>query len=216
MSIAICPGSFDPITLGHLNIIRRTSRIFDKVVVCIMYNSTKTAPMFSVEERVDMVKRSVARYPNVTVDTFDGLLAEFSKQYPGAVLVKGLRAASDFEYEFFLLDQVQLLVHPESKFPALLTTLVPKELFSSFHLKIQLAFDNNYPLNVVNSLTHQFVLWTLFSISLLIPQHNLRIPKQTCLEKVPDFEPYNLTSNNNSSFVLKCQCHQQESLRFLS
>ena len=100
MSIAICPGSFDPITLGHLNIIRRTSRIFDKVVVCIMYNSTKTAPMFSVEERVDMVKRSVARYPNVTVDTFYGLLAEFSKQYPGAVLVKGLRAASDFEYEF--------------------------------------------------------------------------------------------------------------------
>jgi pantetheine-phosphate adenylyltransferase len=100
MSTAICPGSFDPITLGHLNIIRRTSKIFDRVVVCIMYNSTKTMPMFSVGERVDMVRRAVSRYPNVEVDTFDGLLAEAARQYPGAVLVKGLRAASDFEYEF--------------------------------------------------------------------------------------------------------------------
>ena len=100
MSTAICPGSFDHITLGHLNIIRRTSKIFDRVVVCIMYNSTKTMPMFSVGERVDMVRRAVSRYPNVEVDTFDGLLAEAARQYPGAVLVKGLRAASDFEYEF--------------------------------------------------------------------------------------------------------------------
>ena len=100
MTIAICPGSFDPITLGHLNIIRRASRIFDKVVVCIMFNSTKTQPMFTIEERVDMVRRAVRRYPNVEVDTFDGLLAESVRKYPGAVIVKGLRAASDFEYEF--------------------------------------------------------------------------------------------------------------------
>lgn len=100
MSIAICPGSFDPITLGHLNIIRRTSRIFDRVIVCIMLNSTKTQPMFSIDEREDMVRRAVKRYPNVEVDTFDGLLAEAARKYPGAVLVKGLRATSDFEYEF--------------------------------------------------------------------------------------------------------------------
>ncbi len=100
MSIAICPGSFDPITLGHLNIIRRTAKIFDRVIVCVMFNSTKTAPMFSVEERLDMVSRAVAKYPNVTVDTFSGLLAEYAKDHEGAVLVKGLRAASDFEYEF--------------------------------------------------------------------------------------------------------------------
>ncbi len=100
MSIAICPGSFDPITLGHLNIIRRASRIFDRVVVCVMFNSTKTSPMFTIEERVDMVKRAVEKYPNVSVDTSDGLLAEYAKQYEGAVIVKGLRAASDFEYEF--------------------------------------------------------------------------------------------------------------------
>ena len=100
MSIAICPGSFDPITLGHLNIIRRSSKIFDKVIVCIMYNSTKTSPMFSVEERVEMARKATEKYPNVSVESSSGLLAEYAKQYDGAVIVKGLRAASDFEYEF--------------------------------------------------------------------------------------------------------------------
>ena len=100
MSVAICPGSFDPITLGHLNIIRRTAKIFDKVIVCIMYNSSKSSPMFTIDERAEMVRKVVARFPNVEVDTSCGLLAEYAKKYEGAVLVKGLRAASDFEYEF--------------------------------------------------------------------------------------------------------------------
>ena len=100
MSIAICPGSFDPITLGHLNIVRRSSRIFDRVIVCIMHNDMKPNPMFTVEEKVEMVRKATERYPNVTVDSWDGLLAEYARQYPGAVIVKGLRAASDFEYEF--------------------------------------------------------------------------------------------------------------------
>ena len=112
MSIAICPGSFDPITLGHLNIIRRASRIFDRVVVCVMYNSTKTSPMFSVEERVDMVRRAVAKYPNVTVDSSDGLLAEYARQFDGAVVVKGLRAASDFEYEC-QMNLINKKINPE-------------------------------------------------------------------------------------------------------
>ena len=112
MSIAICPGSFDPITLGHLNIIRRTSRIFDRVVVCVMYNSSKTSPMFTVEERLDMVKRVVAKYPNVTVDSSDGLLAEYARQFKGAVVVKGLRAASDFEYEF-QMNLINKKINPE-------------------------------------------------------------------------------------------------------
>ena len=88
MSLAICPGSFDPITLGHLDIIRRASKIFDKVIVC------------TIDERVEMVKKAVADYPNVEVDTYDGLLAEYAKRFDGAVLVKGMRATSDFEYEF--------------------------------------------------------------------------------------------------------------------
>ena len=100
MSIAICPGSFDPITLGHLNIIRRSSKIFDEVVVCIMKNASKTNQMFSIEERTEMAARATARYSNVRVENFDGLLAEYTKRYPKAVIVKGLRAASDFEYEF--------------------------------------------------------------------------------------------------------------------
>ena len=101
MSIAICPGSFDPITLGHLNIIRRAANIFDRLIVCvIMYNSTKTSPMFSVEERVEMARKATEKYPNVSVESSSGLLAEYAKQYDGAVIVKGLRAASDFEYEF--------------------------------------------------------------------------------------------------------------------
>ena len=112
MSIAICPGSFDPITLGHLNIIRRTSKIFDRVVVCIMHNAMKPNPMFTVEEKVDMCRRATERYPNVTVDWSDGLLAEYAKQYPGAVIVKGLRAASDFEYEF-QMNLINKKINPE-------------------------------------------------------------------------------------------------------
>lgn len=112
MSTAICPGSFDPITLGHLNIIRRTSNIFDDVVVVVMKNASKTSPMFSVEERADMVRRVVAKYPNVRVDTPDGLLAEYAKQYEGATVVKGLRAASDFDYEF-QMDLLNKKINPD-------------------------------------------------------------------------------------------------------
>jgi pantetheine-phosphate adenylyltransferase len=112
MSIAICPGSFDPITLGHLNIIRRASKIFDRVIVCVMVNSSKTSPMFTMEERVDMVRRSIRRYPNVEVDTSDHMLAEYAKKYPKAVIVKGLRATSDFEYEF-QMNLINKKISPE-------------------------------------------------------------------------------------------------------
>lgn len=112
MSLAICPGSFDPITLGHLNIIRRTAQIFDKVIVLITLNSSKTTPMFSIDERVDMVRKVVDRLPNVEVDTSDGLLAEYAKKYDNAVIVKGLRAASDFEYEF-QMNLINKKINPE-------------------------------------------------------------------------------------------------------
>ena len=112
MRTAICPGSFDPITLGHLNIIRRAAKIFDRVVVLIAVNSGKTQPMFTIEERVDMVRRAVSRYPNVTVDTSDILVAEYARRHEGAVLVKGLRAASDFEYEF-QMDLINKNINPQ-------------------------------------------------------------------------------------------------------
>ena len=101
MKTAIYPGSFDPMTLGHLNIIRRASGIFDRVVVCIMKNAGKQHPMFTREERVELAHRVTARFPNVEVLTYDGLIAEFAATFPeGAVIVKGLRANTDFENEF--------------------------------------------------------------------------------------------------------------------
>ena len=112
MRTAICPGSFDPITLGHLNVIRRASSLFDKVVVCVMFNSTKKTPMFTVEEKVNMVRKAVERYPNVEVESYSGLLAEYAKRFEGAVLIKGLRAASDFDYEF-QMDMINKKINPD-------------------------------------------------------------------------------------------------------
>ena len=99
MKIAIYPGSFDPVTSGHLNIIQRAARIFDKVIVCVMVNSGKN-PMFSLEERVELIRRVTADIHNVEVDSSSTLLAEYAREKGSFVIVKGLRASSDFENEF--------------------------------------------------------------------------------------------------------------------
>ena len=106
MKLAIYPGSFDPITSGHLNIIRRAASIFDKLIVCVMVNSAKK-PMFSREERVDMIRQVTEDISNVEVDSSDELLAEYAKRRGSCVIVKGLRAGSDFENEF----QMALINH---------------------------------------------------------------------------------------------------------
>lgn len=111
MRTAICPGSFDPITLGHLSIIRRAAAIFDRVVVCVSVNSAKSSPMFTLEEKLDMVRIAVASLPNVSVAYCDILLADFVRQYENPVLIKGLRAASDFDYEF-QIDLVNKRINP--------------------------------------------------------------------------------------------------------
>ena len=111
MSIAICPGSFDPMTLGHLNIVRRTSRIFDRVVVLVMVNASKSSPLFSIVERVSMIRRVTASYGNVDVETYDGLLAEYAKRFDHAIIVKGLRAGTDFENEF-QMAQINKMINP--------------------------------------------------------------------------------------------------------
>ena len=98
MSTAIYPGSFDPVTLGHLNIIKRASQCFEKVIVCVMVNSNKTG-VFTPEERVELLRRSTENFPNVEVDFSDGLLADYAKRRKARVVVKGLRAVSDFEQE---------------------------------------------------------------------------------------------------------------------
>jgi len=96
--IAIYPGSFDPVTLGHLNIIKRASRCFDKLIVCVMVNSSKKG-LFDPEERVELLRRCIDRFPNVEVDCSNELLAAYAKRKGATVLVKGLRAVSDYEYE---------------------------------------------------------------------------------------------------------------------
>lgn len=99
MKTAIYPGSFDPITSGHLNIIRRAAHIFDRLIVCVMVNAGKKA-MFTLDERVALIRRVTEDLPNVEVDGSDELLAEYAKRKGSCVIVKGLRAGSDFENEF--------------------------------------------------------------------------------------------------------------------
>ena len=97
--IAVCPGSFDPITMGHLDIITRAAAMFDKLIVVVMNNTSKHYT-FSPDERKEMIEKCVANLPNVQVDVYDGLLAEYAAQQNACAIIKGLRAMSDFEYEF--------------------------------------------------------------------------------------------------------------------
>ena len=99
MRIAVCPGSFDPVTFGHLDIFKRASKLFDKVIVLVSYNASKQAA-FTVVERVELINKVVEDLDNVVVDIWDGLLADYVKQVQASAIIKGLRAVSDFEYEF--------------------------------------------------------------------------------------------------------------------
>lgn len=98
MSIAVYPGSFDPITNGHLDVIKRTAAIFDKVVIGILVNQNKK-PLFSLEERTEMIRRVTADIPNIEVYPFSGLVVEFAKEHNVNVLIRGIRSTTDFEYE---------------------------------------------------------------------------------------------------------------------
>ena len=101
MATAVYPGSFDPITFGHLDIVQRASEVFDKVIIGVLKNQTKN-PLFSLEERVDMIEKVTSDIPNVEVVSFGGLLVDFCKQVGADVVVRGLRAVSDFEYELMM------------------------------------------------------------------------------------------------------------------
>ena len=158
MKIAIYPGSFDPVTSGHLNIIQRAARIFDKVIVCVMVNSGKN-PMFTREERVELIRRITADIPNVEVDSSTELLADYARRKGSCVIVKGLRASSDFENEFqmaminhkinsdldtmFLTAEHQYMYMSSSmvkelgRYGADLSEFLPEEIISDFQERIQ-------------------------------------------------------------------------------
>ena len=129
--IAVYPGTFDPITYGHMDVIRRGANLFDKVIVLVARNSTKT-PLFSGAERVAMIKEAFRNNPRIAVDVFDGLLVNYARRKKATAIIRGLRAVSDFEYEFQMaltnrkmdgtLDTVFLV--PDERYTYLNSTIV--------------------------------------------------------------------------------------------
>jgi pantetheine-phosphate adenylyltransferase len=119
MKIAVCSGSFDPITLGHLDIIQRAAACFDKVCVCVSFNAEKKNQMFTPEQKLQLVQMAVADLPNVTAELWPGLLADYAVNRSADVIVRGVRNATDFDVEY------QLALINRSIYPTLETMLVP-------------------------------------------------------------------------------------------
>ena len=135
--IAVCPGSFDPVTLGHLDIITRASKLFDKVIVLISRNAGKSQPSFTATERMLMIESVTHDLDNVVIDILDGLLADYVRNVGAIAIVKGLRAASDFDYEFQMaLSNKKLFSGAETVF---LTTSAENMYLSSSVVK-QIAY----------------------------------------------------------------------------
>ena len=115
MRIAVCPGSFDPVTMGHLDVFERASRMSDQVIVAVLINKIKES-LFTVEERIEMLTEATAHLPNVTVDSFYGLLVDYCKDHEVNAIVKGLRAVSDFDYELQMSQMNYRLTQVETCF----------------------------------------------------------------------------------------------------
>jgi len=135
-TLAVYPGSFDPLTNGHVDIISRGARLFDRIIVAILVNAEK-APLFTMEERVDIIRTVFKDQPNVEVDTFDGLLVDYVARRGAHVIVRGLRAVSDFEYEFQMAlmnqrlnDRIQtIFMMPAEQYTYISSRLI-KDVFS--------------------------------------------------------------------------------------
>lgn len=143
--IAVVPGSFDPITKGHMDIIRRAQTLFDRVIVLVVVNAQKN-PCFSLEERVELIRASIQGISGVEVDSYDGLLVDYVKQVGAGAIVKGLRAVSDFEYEFQMaLINKELYHQVETVF---LTTSAENQYLSSSVVKQIASFGGDIRLFV--------------------------------------------------------------------
>lgn len=130
MKKAVYPGSFDPVTFGHLDVIRRASQMFDELTVSVLNNTTKT-PLFSVDERVKILQMATKEFPNVKIDSFSGLLVDYAREKDVHVSVRGLRAITDFEYELQTAQTNKLLSHGELDTIFLTTSLEYAYLSSS-------------------------------------------------------------------------------------
>ncbi|CAB4730230.1 unannotated protein [freshwater metagenome] len=135
MNRVVCPGSFDPITFGHLDIIKRASSLFDEVIIAVMVNQTKKT-LFTVEERIEMVREVTSKYPNVKVDSWSGLLVDYCKKNDISIIVKGLRAVTDFDYELQMsqvnlqLQEVETLFLSTAPAHSFLSSSLVKEIAS--------------------------------------------------------------------------------------
>lgn len=131
MKRVLYPGTFDPVTNGHIDIIKRASELFDEVIVTVAINLTKK-PMFTIEERVELLKESLNNFPNIKVDRFDGLVVEHAKNVGATGIIRGLRAVSDFEYEFQMAlmnrklneEITTIFLMPHEKYTYLNSTIV--------------------------------------------------------------------------------------------
>jgi pantetheine-phosphate adenylyltransferase len=133
MRRAVCPGSFDPVTNGHVDIVGRASRLFDEVIIGVLINQHKTG-LFTIEERIEMLRAVTKQYGNVRVESFRGLLVDFCRAQDAAVVVKGLRAVSDFDYELQMaqmnigLSGVESLFMPTNPLYSFLSSSLVKEV----------------------------------------------------------------------------------------
>ena len=133
---AIYPGSFDPVTNGHLDLIARAAKIFDHLVVAILRNASKSTPLFTVEERVAMLSEGTAEFGNVSISTFDGLLVDFAREQRAHAVVRGIRAISDYEYELQMAlmnrrlspDLETIFLMPDAKYSFVSSRLI-KDVF---------------------------------------------------------------------------------------
>ncbi len=159
MRRAVYPGSFDPVTLGHLNIIKRAAAMFDELIVCVSVNSAKPSGLFNPRERVELLSRVTEGLPNVRVDCWDGLVAEYARTHQARVLVKGLRAVSDYEAEIQMamlntklysrLDTIFLYTSPKyaylsstvvkemARYGADLSEFVPRQIIEDVERKVR-------------------------------------------------------------------------------
>ncbi len=150
MRVAVFPGSFDPITLGHYDIVERASPLFDKIIIAIGQNSQKKY-MFSLEQRINFIKKTFEKFPNIEVDHFEGLTIDYCRSHDVKFILRGLRNPSDFEFEKAIAQTNRELTHNNKVETIFLLTSASKAFISSSIVREIISFNGNYELLVPDS-----------------------------------------------------------------